>query len=262
MFNRLLNNPVFAGTIIVLIVGILLSVFLFVKTVGELVSWEQYENYPTRTITVEADGEILAVPDIATFNFTVSVNEQSVEDAQEIATEKINKATSFLKDNGVVETDIKTTSYNVRPQYNYNRICNELDCPPSTPEIVGYEVSQTTKVKVRQAEEAGRFLTELGNIGISNVSGLSFTIDDEDVLYEQATEKAIDNAQEKAEKLARQLGVKLGDVTSFGEDSHINPSAKFDAVRTFSMEASSAAPEISEGENSYRASVWVTYEID
>lgn len=261
--NRLLNNPVFAGTVVVLILGALLSVFLAVKVMGEIISWDSSEEYPSSTITVNGEGEVLAVPDIATFNFTVSQTEDSVENAQEGATEIINKAIAFLKDNGVEEKDIKTSSYNVYPQYDYNRNCTVLDCPPSTPQLVGYQVSQTTTVKVRQADEAGRFLTELGKFGISNVSGLSFITDDEDIYKEEAREMAIKDAKEKAKKLAKQLGVDLEDIVSFGEDQPYYDaySEGFGGARTLEA-VSMSAPEISRGENSYTSNVWITYEID
>lgn len=264
MFNRLINNPVFTGTVVALLVGGLLSIFLAVKIVGEIVSWENNDTYPSSTITVNGEGEVLAVPDIATFTFTVSQNENSVENAQEGATEIINKAIAFLKDNGVEDKDIKTTSYNVYPQYSQNRPCTAFDCPPYNPEIIGYEVSQTTQVKVRQAEEAGRFLTELGKLGISNVSGLSFTTDDDDVYKEQAKDLAIKDAKEKAEKLAKELGVDLEDIVSFGEDQPYNyGDARAEGLGgAMTLEAKVSAPTISQGENSYTSRVWITYEID
>jgi uncharacterized protein YggE len=264
--NRLLNSPAFAGTVVALVVGLLLSVFLLTKIISEVVYWGYDDPYSSNTITVYGEGEIFATPDIATFSFNVSETAETTEAAQEIATEKINKATAFLKENGVEDKDIKTTTYNVYPQYDYNRTCTAFDCPPSTPEIVGYEVYQTTRVKVRQADEAGRFLTELGKIGISNVSGLSFTTDDEDVLYEQAREEAIKDAKAKAKKLAKQLGVGLDGIVSFGEEEaypyydygYEGLGGGPGMAKAMSVET----PELSRGENSYTSNVWVTYRID
>lgn len=264
--NRLLNSPAFAGTVVALVVGLLLSVFLVVKVVGEIISWDLPEEYPSSTITVNGKGEVLAVADIASFTFTVSQTEDTVENAQEGATSIINEAIKFLKDNGVSEEDIKTTAYDVYPQYDYNNriVCITEPCPSSAPRIVGYQVSQTTSVKVRQTDEAGRFLTELGKIGISNVSGLSFTTDDEDIYKDQARDKAIADAKEKAGKLAKQLGVDLEDIVSFGEDQPYGYGSAYggdQVVRTMESSAK-VSPDISLGENSYISNVWITYEID
>lgn len=262
--NKLLNSPVYAGTVIAITVGGLLSLFLFVKTIGELVSWEDQEVYPSKTITVNGEGEELAVPNIASFSFSVTETAETTQDAQNKATEKINQAISFLKENGVEETDIKTQSYNIYPKYEYRQVvCTAFDCPPSgNREIVGYEISQTLLVKVRQQDEAGRFLTELGRIGISNLSGLSFTIDDENLLYDKAREKAIQDAKQKAERLASELGVKLEGVVSFNEDS---PNIYGKGYGSGVMEARDVsmnqAPQLPQGENSYISRVWVTYEI-
>jgi uncharacterized protein YggE len=260
--NRLLNNPVLAGTVAGLIVAALLSVFLLVKVVGEVVSWDQTEVYPSKTITVNGEGEVLAVPDIATFSFIVTEEADTTESAQNLATEKINKATDFLKSNGVEEKDIKTEYYNTYPKYDYSRVCTAFDCPSSTPKIIGYEVSQTIRVKVRQSDEAGRFVTELGKIGISNISGLDFVIDDDGALYDEARGKAIDDAKTKAQELAKQLGVKLKGVISFGEDSP-NLYGYDRAYGLGGAEAMSAkaVPDLPAGENSYTSRVWVTYEI-
>lgn len=250
-----------ASTAMIVIVGILLSLFLLSQVIGEVISWNNTEQYPSKTITVNGEGEALAVPDIATFTFSVTERGDTTEDAQRLATSKINSAIDFLKSEGVDDKDIKTQNYNVYPQYNYNRICNEIQCDPSTPEIVGYEVSQSVSVKVREQEDAGRFLTELGSIGISNVSGLQFTIDDDSVLYEEAREKAIVDAKEKAKRLAQTLGVKLKGVVSFGEERDGQENYGYGMGSTVRTMAESISPKLPQGENSYTSRVWITYEI-
>ena len=262
MFKRCLNDPVYAATTSGMLITGFLAAFLLVQIVGGILDWDREDIPPKGTITVSGEGEVLAVPDLASFTFTVMENADSVENAQNIATAKINEATEFLKNNGVDEKDIKTQSYNVYPKYDYSRVCTALDCPPSTPKIVGYEVSQITRVKVRQQEEAARFITELGRIGISNISSLQFTIDDEDALYEQARTEAIKDAKEKAKKLARELKVKLEGVISFGEDNPNTYDHAYAGLGGAKTMESAAVPEISVGENSYTSNVWITYKID
>ncbi len=219
----------------------------------------------TNTITVSGEGEVFAVPDLATFSLTVREEAKEVKDAQKTATEKGNKIIAALKAAGVDEKDIKTTSYNVNPKYEwYEAVCTELRCPPGRQEMVGFEVWQTVEVKVRDTEKAGDILSQVGGLGVSDISGLSFTIDDEDALKTDAREQAIGDAEAKAKELAGQLGVELVRIVGFTEDA----GGYMPYYKTARMEmavamdsSGAAAPELPVGENKIVSNVTITYEI-
>ena len=88
----------------------LLVLFLATKTITEVISWSKDTIYPTKTITMVAEGEALAVADIASFSF--SVNEEGVtsDEAQKKATDKINKALGYLKSNGDIFLTLSPTN--------------------------------------------------------------------------------------------------------------------------------------------------------
>lgn len=174
----------------------------------------------TNTITVSGEGEVFAVPDLATFTVSVEEKADEVSDAQKVATEKSNAILAALRAAGIEDKDIKTTSYNVYPNYQWIQApCSSRGyCPPGEQKLDGYTVSQSIEVKVRQTDKAGEVLASVGSLGASNVSGLSFTIDDEDQLQADAREKAIDDAREKAEELASQLGVSIVRIVGFNEN--------------------------------------------
>lgn len=241
---------------------VLLAVFLLSKTITEIASWDDNnEMYPSRTITVNAQGEAIATSDIASFSFSVNEVANTSEEAQNKAEEKVSKALEYLAQNGVEDTDIKTEYYTINPRYELIAPCYAFDCPPPSNEIVGYEVSQGVKVKVRDTDNAGKFLSELTKFEINNVSGLSFTIDDEDVLYDMARKDAIENAQNKAEALAKNLGVQLGDIISFSEDNHTRYANDY-GYGGMEMAVKSQAVSLPEGENSYTTNVYITYELE
>jgi uncharacterized protein len=241
----------------------LLAVFLLSKTISEIVSWGKDEMYPTRTVTVMAEGEAMATADIASFSFSVNEEGATSEEAQGKASTKIDQALKYLEDNGVEEKDIKTEYYNINPKYE-NLPCTPFNCPTGNPKIIGYEVSQSIKVKVRDTDNAGKFLSEMTQFGINNVSGLAFTIDDEDVLYDAARQDAIEKAEAKGEQLAKDLGVRLGKVVSFSED---NPALYYGGeMYEADMMKSAVAPQarnvsLPQGENTYTTRVYVTYEL-
>ena len=252
----------------IVLVLLLLALFLFVKTVGEIKSYRFIGGgVPvTNTITVSGVGEVFAVPDIGSFSFSVSEEKVTVKEAQSEATRKINVALGLLRGANVEDRDIKTTAYNIYPQYTYIReICKPgFPCGGGKRELTGYNVSQTISVKIRDIDKAGEILAEIGSVGVTNVSGLNFTIDDEDELKRDARREAIDDARTKAKQLARDLGVKLIRVVSFSEGGGGPIYRGFD----FAVAESAVfgvggleAPEIPVGENKITSNVSITYEI-
>jgi len=246
---------------------VLLALFLLVVSLYFLRAMQYVgSGVPSsNTISVSGEGEVFAVPDIATFSVTVLQRADTVEPAQTAATEKANAIIAYLRGEGIDEKDIKTVDYSVHPRYEYqNAVCREGFCPPGEQVLAGYEVSQTLTVKVRDTAEAGGILSGVGSLGASSVSGLSFTIDEEDDLKSEARGMAIDEAEDKARELARQLGVRLIRIVGFSEDGS-QPYYAYGrgGVESFTaLDAIKApAPELPVGENKIISYVTITYEI-
>lgn len=247
------------------VVSIMLSAFLLVKTFNEIKNEGEYPQ--TNIISVTGKSEIMIVPDVASFSVSVQEDGATVVAAQQKATDKNNKVLAFLKEKGIEEKDIKTTSYNINPKYEYQQTtpCTPYNCPPGKSVITGYEVSQTTEVKVRDTAKSGEILSGVGSLAVSNVSGLNFTVDDIEKVKDQAREEAIADARAKAKQLSKNLGVRLGDITGFYEEM---PYPYYDKAMNASIgmggemrEQAIAAPEISVGENKITSQVSIMYEI-
>ncbi|MCX6764948.1 MAG: SIMPL domain-containing protein, partial [Candidatus Nealsonbacteria bacterium] len=76
-----------------------------------------------------------------------------------------------------------------------------------------------------------------------------------------ARDSAIAKAKEKAKELAKQVGVKLGRITNFSEDSNM-PVYYNDASMVKGLGGGSPAPEIQTGQNKITSTVSITYEIE
>ncbi len=215
------------------------------------------------TITVSGHGENVGVPDIATFTFSVVSEKSDVASAQADATAKANATTAYLKSAGVDEKDIKTSDYSVQPQYDYiNQACTNGYCPGGRQVLRGYEVRQTTTVKVRDTAKAGTLLAGVADKGATEVGGLNFTFDDPTAVQTEARNKAIADAKQKADVLAKQLGVSLVRVTAFNESSGGGYPVPMAYASGTSLQAKDAvAPEISVGQNKVSDDVSITYEI-
>lgn len=252
----------------VLAVLILLSLFLLAKTVSE-VSGMRFIGAGTpamNTITVEGDGEAVAIPDIAEFSFSVVEKASTVAAAQDSATKKMNAAIDYLKKQSIDEKDIKTISYNVGPQYEWQTsVCVNGSCGGRSV-LTGYEVRQTVLVKVRDTAKAGGLLSGIGSTGATELSGLTFSVDNDDELKDSAREEAINKAQKQADTLANQLGVRLVRIVNFSENGgggYPVPMYSRDAVGMGGavMNETKVAPSVPSGENKITSHVTITYEI-
>src|SRR3989344_7462182 len=87
----------------------------------------------TNTVSFSGEGKVSATPDIAKISASIVTQAADSKTAQDQNSTKSKAVTDFLKKSGIDEKDIKTTDYNVYPQYRY----------PSNniPVVSGYQVT-------------------------------------------------------------------------------------------------------------------------
>ena len=137
-------------------------------------------------------------------------------------------------------------------------------CPPGEQKQDGFEVYQTVTVKVRDTAKAGNLLTGVGSKGATDISGLGFTIDDEEQYKNEARELAIADAKAQAESLAEQLGVRLVEMTGYYEESPMNPMPYYGMGSDMAMSAKAEmaqSADVPAGENTITSRVNLTYTI-
>jgi uncharacterized protein YggE len=238
-----------------------LALFLLVKTFDEMSLFGKGNNPPVNTITVTGTGEGTAIPDIAHISFTVQESAATVVDAQAAATKRTNDALAAMKVAGIEDKDTQTSGYSINPQYASQGCAPGVMCVQTgSPKITGYQVMQTVDLTIRDTAKAGDVLQKLGTLGVQNVSGPDFTVSDDGAVSALARGKAIEDAKSKAQVLAGQLGVKLGDVVSFSENGNVYPmyaSAKAVGI----MSAAAPAPSLPVGQDQRKVTVQVTYQI-
>jgi hypothetical protein len=226
----------------------------------------------TNTINVNGTGDAVAIPDVATFSFSVTQTAKTVTDAQTAATTKINAAIKAVKNGGVADKDIQTIDYSINPHYEYQTaVCPNqatsgaaIYCPSGKQVLTGYDVSESVQVKIRDLSKAGALFTTIGGLGVQNVNGLTFSVDDPDSVNAAARAKAISDAQSKASQLAKQLGVRLVRIVSFSENNNQRGPIAYGLgmMKTDSVAAAPAtAPEIATGEQKVTDTVEIMYEI-
>ncbi len=254
---------------------IVLSLFFAVKVLNGFGAGNFSENKVVNTITLSGHGEVQAVPDIANVYFTIRKDGKTVKEAQAAVVVVEKSALDFLETNKVADKDIQTTNASFNPKYESQRtICPQTPimyggvtspsyyCDNGKQVIVGYEAYESITVKLRVPDDASKVMQGLGALGVTELSGPNFAIDNEDELKAEARKKAIDDASTKAKALAKDLGVRLGHVTSFNEGGNYPMMYATKAESFDSAGGATPAPaQIPKGQNTISSDVTITYEI-
>ena len=232
----------FAKKIMLTLLGILLVyIIVLVGTIirNNLAKYDVigFSDKMERTIMIEADGKVTAKPDIAMTSMGMTAKGKTVLEAQQKNTEAVNKLIVKLKGFNIANDDIQTANYNVYPEYDYK---------DGSSTLVGYSVSQSVQIKIRDLKNADKVLGLAGELGLNNVGGLSFTIDDSDVYIAEARQKAMEKAAEKARVLSQMLGVKITGIVSYNEYEADGKGVYYKAVEDYGM-GGGATPTIESG---------------
>lgn len=215
-----------------------------------------------RSFSVTAEGSVVAVPDIATFSFNViTEGGNDLASLQQENAKKNDAIYAFLESQDIDSKDLKTTSYNVSPRYEQCSTFQSREgvCPP--PRIVGYTVSQSTTVKIRDFDIIGATLAGVVEEGANSVSQLSFTIDDQTSVKEQARREAIKKAKEKARQIASDAGFGVGKLLDITEGYASPYTARYDYGSAAMDEQATFTPSIEAGSQDVKVTVTMTYEI-
>lgn len=241
-------------SILAILVGLVLLVFIVMGIVvlTNKNNGSEYNTNNVNQISFTGEGKVYSKPDIAFIDFSVVTQGTDISNVQDSNTKKMNQVIDFLKSFGIEDKDIKTTNYGLYPQYTYenNRI----------PQIMGYQITQTLNVKIRKTDTIGDILKEGVTMGINQVNSLYFGIENDEQLKEQARQLAITDAKKKADIMASQIGIKLGKIIGFSENTTGYPVPMYD-YKTSGMGGSGTAPSIQTGENEITLSVTIIYEI-
>ncbi len=213
------------------------------------------------SITISGHGDIVAIPDIATVRAGLDVTSPTVAEAQRKNTDEMNAFLADVKKLGVKDDDRKTVSYTIMPKYEDRR--TQGTGIYVRPVLVGYVVSQSVELKVRNFDKLGDVIAAVGAHNLNQVGDFSFGVDKPDQIQQQALEKAIMAARAKASALARAGGVRLGRMITFSEGGGYMPYRP--EVQKFAMgtdvAAAPPAPTLEPGRQDIEAFATVTYEL-
>lgn len=211
---------------------------------------------PLRTIALSGTGEVQARPDTARVNAGVVTEGKDARSALSANTEAMTALFKSLKDMGIADRDMQTRNFNIAPRYApYNR-----SQPIRENRIIGYRVTNSVAVRVRDLESLGPLLDRLAGAGANQISGISFYVDKAQNLMDEARRRAIADARRKAELYATEAGAKLKRILTIREGG-VRPGPQ-PVFRAMAAKDSAESVPVARGEQTISASVSVTYELE
>jgi uncharacterized protein YggE len=247
--QNILRTPIVTATWIFVL---LFAILRFGPTIPLSVS-TQARGEP---FTVSDTGSAVTAPDTVVTSFGINETADNLLTAQSVANQKSQTLVSKLKSEGVEDRDIKTTSYNVNPEYDYR---NE----PA--KIVGYRVSITYSVKVRNFGKVNSVINAGTQAGANSIGGISLSLSDEkkEELLNEARAEALDKAKKKGESLARLAGLNLGRIINVSEGTSVIPTPQRALTDSSAEKAGGPIPEadIQAGESEVNVTVSISWEV-
>lgn len=205
-----------------------------------------------RTINVSAQGRVKVAPDIAYVTLGVITENKDAKLAQQNNAKQMDQVVKKIKDSGIAAEDIKTVGYSINPKYDYDKNTGASS-------IIGYSVSNTVQVTVRDLTKTGTIIDLASANGANTSNGISFGLSDYDKYYNEALKKAVETGKGKATTIAEALGVTLKAPVSVSESGGYYPSYAY-KNESYAMDAAVAPTPVEAGSIEVSASVSITYE--
>lgn len=194
------------NTIVSLLV-FFVALFVYTKFAGPIpFSITNVTSNKSEAFTVTGEGTVSIKPDIATVMVGVQSQGATVKAVQDNLNTAINAVSEAVKKTGVDNKDIKTSNYNVNPNYDYNN---------GTQRITGYQASSNLTIKVRDIEKANSVVDAATAAGANTIGGITFDVDDKTKAEDDARKLAVADAKAKAELAAKTTGFTLGKIINY-----------------------------------------------
>lgn len=227
--------------------AIVLNLLLFSSVVNAQTTCDLCDSI----LSVTGQGEVKAEPDISTISVFITSRGKAASDATSINASSAQKLIDALTRAGIVQKDIQTQNVSVFPVYK-----DKINSQNATNNVIAYEASNSISIIVRKVSDTGSIIDLISNTGDYTISGISFSLEDDTNEKADALDKAITDARNKAEAIAKSARTKITGIKKISADNGFTANKFTDAGI-----AASPTP-VQPGDLTVSASVSVEYIIE
>jgi uncharacterized protein len=209
------------------------------------------ESDVPKTMSISGTGTVYVKANQATVILGVFTENDVASVAIDDNAAAMTKVIAALKQLGLTDDDITTTSYGVSPVYNYEVY-----------KIVGYQVTNLVQVKLTDLNMVGSVIDAATGAGANRVDSVSFGLTDAaaDEMKLHAYTAAIEDVKAKAGVITKGLGVSITGVQSISE-SYYYPYTAYRSDISYASAGEKASTPIMEGNLSVSVTLNIVYLI-
>ncbi|HEY5722085.1 MAG TPA: SIMPL domain-containing protein [Allosphingosinicella sp.] len=204
-------------------------------------------------LDVVATGEVMRVPDVAHITAGVVTTAPSATAALEQNARQMASVRQALRNAGIADRDIQTSSINLHPDYRH-------DERGGNPQIIGYRASNEVTVKFRDIKSAGKILDALVAQGANQISGPMLGIDKPEQAMDEARVAALASARARAELYAKASDKRVGRILSISETG--NMQVPMMRMRAQGGMVAADSTSIEPGQQAVSVSLMVSFELE
>lgn len=215
-------------------------------------------------ITVTGQGEVRVPPDEVVFTLGVESVDKDMLAAKKKTDDSVREVLAIARKNNVKAEDVQTSQISVQPKYNTDEMDFEQRRGVKR-EFVGYQVSKTVAVILRDISRFDVLLSDVLRAGVTRLSNVAFRDSQLRKHRDQARAMAMRAAKEKADLMAREIGQSIGPAYSITETS-VTPYSASNITQNVASVAGGSDSEsesaIAPGSISITASVTVRFRLN
>lgn len=152
------------------------------------------QSQPTSpTVTTEGRASIKVTPDIAYLSVSIETRAAKPADAQKTAAATTDNVRAGIRRAGVKDDLVKTRSYSVDPQMQYNEGKSTL---------IGYIARHSLEVRVDNLESLGAIIDAAGAAGATSVSDIRYDTKQRAQIESEALALAVKDGLKRAQTMA------------------------------------------------------------
>lgn len=200
-------------------------------------------------VVTSGDGLVQATPDRAWITVTAESRAANPREAQRKNADAMKPVHDRLRAAGIPEDAIKTTVYDLQPDWDYSNNRRVLR---------GYVARNTIDVRIDDADRVGELLDAVVSAGATSVENIRFDLKDRERLEREALRLAVADARARATAAAAGAGMTVDRIIRIDEQGVSSPPIPLRRETLQVGAVAAAAPPVAAGSMEVRAHVTVT----